>query len=91
MGLRTVQHDGPFDADNLNMPEREYRVSWYIDLSGKNSEDVARQALAIQRDPESIATVFVVEPKFGQMPAKNLEPVTLDVEFPDSVTFFDPD
>ncbi len=37
-----------------------YRVSWSIDLEAASAEEAARQALAIQRDPESIATVFEV-------------------------------
>lgn len=37
-----------------------YRVSWSIDLEAASANDAAQQALAIQRNPESIATVFEV-------------------------------
>lgn len=38
----------------------EYRVTWAVDITADNAEDAARQALAIHRDPQSIATVFTV-------------------------------
>jgi hypothetical protein len=37
-----------------------YRVEWNINVEAENPEDAVRQALEIQRDPESIATVFEV-------------------------------
>ena len=37
-----------------------YRVTWTIDLDADRPEDAAACAKAIQRDPESIATVFDV-------------------------------
>lgn len=37
-----------------------YRVQWAIDLDAQSPEDAARKALAVQRDPESIATSFEV-------------------------------
>jgi hypothetical protein len=39
---------------------KNYRVTWEIDLSAKTPEDAAVMALAIHRDPTSIATVFAV-------------------------------
>ncbi len=39
---------------------REYHVTWEIDVDAENEEDAARQALEMQRDPESSATVFDV-------------------------------
>lgn len=59
------------------MEEEEYEVVWRISLPAKGLQDAARQALEIQRDPESIATVFevskhgvgqqvhIVDPVFG--------------------------
>ncbi len=38
----------------------QYKVVWEIDLDAESFEDAARQALEIQRDPESIATYFLV-------------------------------
>lgn len=37
-----------------------YRVEWVIDIEADTPEEAARKALAIQRNPESIATVFDV-------------------------------
>lgn len=37
-----------------------YRVKWEIDIEAGTPEQAAQQALAIQRDPESTATVFEV-------------------------------
>jgi hypothetical protein len=39
----------------------EYTVTWVIEIEAESHEAAARQALAIQRDPESTATVFKVE------------------------------
>ena len=36
----------------------EYRLTWTIDLDADSPEDAARKALAIHRDPQSLATVF---------------------------------
>lgn len=38
----------------------EFRVWWQIDLEADSPEDAAEKALVIQRNPESIATVFTV-------------------------------
>lgn len=38
----------------------EYTVRWEIDITATDPEDAARQALAVHRDPESIATFFEV-------------------------------
>ncbi|MGH2510639.1 MAG: hypothetical protein ACRDHZ_24970 [Ktedonobacteraceae bacterium] len=40
--------------------EKHYRVRWEIDIDAASSEEAARQALDIQRDPESTATLFDV-------------------------------
>ena len=37
-----------------------YRVVWEIDIDAESPKEAVEQALAIQRDPESIATVFTV-------------------------------
>jgi hypothetical protein len=42
--------------------ERSYRVRWEIDLEAANAVEAARKALAIQRDPSSLATFFTVRP-----------------------------
>lgn len=42
------------------------RVRWEIDVEAETALDAAREALAIQRDPESIATYFEVRDAQGQ-------------------------
>ena len=37
------------------------RVRWEIDVDARTTREAARKALRIQRDPESIATVFDVQ------------------------------
>lgn len=49
-----------------------YRVTWDIDVIADTAEEAARWALRIQRDPQSIATVFDVEGDDGT--------VTIDLE-----------
>lgn len=39
---------------------REYLVSWEIEITANTPEEAARKALAVQRDPNSIAMVFDV-------------------------------
>lgn len=38
----------------------EYHVFWEIDVEAENEKDAAKIALEIQKDPESIATIFHV-------------------------------
>lgn len=42
-----------------------YRVVWEIDIDAESFKDAAQKALAIQRDPESIATCFVITDEGG--------------------------
>jgi hypothetical protein len=37
-----------------------YRVTWEIDIEAKSAKEAAKQALFVQRDPYSTATVFDV-------------------------------
>jgi hypothetical protein len=37
-----------------------YRVTWEIDVDAKTPRAAAKEALRVQRDPSSIATVFDV-------------------------------
>lgn len=39
----------------------KYRVIWEIDLDAESPREAAELALKIHRDPDSIATVFVVK------------------------------
>lgn len=40
---------------------KTYRVLWEIDLDAESPSEAARQAVEIQRDPESVATAFTVD------------------------------
>ncbi len=40
---------------------KKYLVTWEIDIEASTPEEAARKALEIQRDPSSIALVFVVK------------------------------
>lgn len=45
---------------NATVGANHYRVGWEIDIYADTAEEAARKALAIQRNPASIATVFNV-------------------------------
>ncbi len=45
--------------------EQHYLVNWPIDIWAETPEEAARQALKIQSDPKSIATVFDVKDDSG--------------------------
>jgi hypothetical protein len=48
--------------------EKRYRVIWEIDIEGMSSpRQAAREALRIQRDPDSVATFFIVRPMSGRI------------------------
>jgi len=50
-----------------------YRVVWEIDIDADSFEDAAHKALAIQRDPESIATCFVMTDEKGDRRSVDLD------------------
>lgn len=59
------------------MSEKYYRVVWEIDLEADSHEEAAAKALAIQRDPNSIATVFRVwDARHRELPMRG---VTIDL------------
>lgn len=41
----------------------EYRVTWEMDIDADSPREAAEKALAVQRNPESIATIFTVTPR----------------------------
>lgn len=51
----------------------EYRVTWTIDIEADSPVDAAQEALRIQRDKDSIATVFDVR----AMQVKNVNGSTI--------------
>ena len=42
---------------------RQYLISWFVDVDDDSPYEAARQALGMQRDPESTATIFTVRDK----------------------------
>lgn len=52
---------------------KNFRVIWEIDIEAETAREAAEDALKIQRNPNSIATVFNVVPEDGDME-------TIDVE-----------
>jgi hypothetical protein len=53
-------------AGTTEESEMEYRVVWEIDISADSPREAAEKALAIQRDPNSTATVFDVTDEGGE-------------------------
>ncbi len=56
----------------------DYYLEWRIELEADSPEDAARKALAIQRDPESIATVFHVIADNGEDTVIDLTEIDAD-------------
>lgn len=48
-----------------------YLVAWYIDIEADSPKEAAEEALRIQRDPSSIATVFDVMVKGNEVNTHN--------------------
>lgn len=57
----------------VELRTNRYRVTWVIDIEAATPSAAAIKALVIQRDPDSIATVFTVSSDCGE------EPVHIDV------------
>lgn len=55
-----------------------YRVRWEIDLAADDPGEAAARALAIQRNPDSTATVFDVTDAQGNTVRVDLEESTHD-------------
>jgi hypothetical protein len=51
----------------------EYHVTWEIDLYADSPCEAAKEARAIHRDPDSLATVFDVTDETGETPRVDLE------------------
>ncbi len=54
-----------------------YLVIWEINIEADTPEDAAKEALRIQRNPESIATVFRVIADNGQGSEKTVDLETM--------------
>lgn len=63
----------------------EFRVSWAIDLTADTPRHAARLAREIQRDIDSLATVFTVANITDDGPSASGQPVTIDLTAPDPV------
>lgn len=59
-------------------PERQYVVTWAIDVSAPSAEAAARKAWMVARRPGSTASVFTVHPTDGG-PAVTVDVLGLDV------------
>lgn len=46
---------------------KTYRVEWSMEIDADSPEEAARKALAIHRDPESVASVFDVYDEAGEV------------------------
>lgn len=53
-----------------------YYVEWRIEVEADSAEEAARKALAIQRNPDSIATVFHV---YGDRADGSIQPQQIDL------------
>lgn len=51
-----------------------YRVVWEIDLDADSPREAAEIALRVQRDTDSLATVFAVTDERGDLHMIDLEP-----------------
>lgn len=51
----------------------EYLVRWEIDILADTPEEAAKKAFAIQRDPDSVASVFDVISPHGRVRIDLLE------------------
>lgn len=58
---------------------KSYRVRWEIDIEADSPEEAAQEALAIQRDEDSIATVFNVIDSTGHGKAYTIDFLTGDI------------
>ena len=58
----------------------DFKVTWEIDLVAETPEDAARQALAIQRDPKSLATVFDVIDNYTMQEPERIDLIKIDQE-----------
>lgn len=60
-GCQKKSSDSPNNlADANSVEEKEYTVTWTIQVSATSPEEAAHFAREIQEDPESVATVFTV-------------------------------
>lgn len=50
-----------------------YHVTWEIDIGAASPKEAAEKALAIQRDPGSLATVFDVADEAGNLTRVDLD------------------
>lgn len=54
----------------------EYRVTWEIDVDAGSFREAAEEALRIQRDPNSTATVFTINHEDGETKTVDLSTKT---------------
>lgn len=71
---------GRFLFEKADLNPNTALVTWHIDIEepGATAEEIARKALEIQRDPESIATVFEVRIGGRYAPMVSVDITALD-------------
>lgn len=60
-----------------------FLVTWSIDIGASSYLEAAQLALKIQRDPESIATVFSVTPEYGEEHMVDVKDSLASEDYPD--------
>ena len=63
--------------------QKDYVVSWTIELQAETPRHAAEQALEIQRDPSAMATIFDVVPSELYEPIENTTLVLVDLDYLD--------
>jgi hypothetical protein len=81
--LVSSQACGTLQAQQPTNPEGrhtvEYEVTWTVNVTAGSAIDAARQALEMQRDPASTATVFTVLAETGYDEVIDLETIDADL------------
>ncbi len=76
-GMWDVEGSIPFSmagaGDEQSETVKPFFVTWEIDIDASSPEEAARKALKIQRDPESVATVFDVFDGDGRSTATRVD------------------
>ena len=52
----------------------EFRVMWVIDVEAESHVEAAMKAQEAQRDPDTLATMFVVQDRDGRASQIDLDP-----------------
>ena len=61
------------ESEPQERKEQLYHVTWEIDIGAASPKEAAEKALAIQHDPDSLATVFDVADEAGDITRIDLD------------------